>query len=83
MEAQAKVAIVVLLMASIICSGTYAEPSSQCLLQCGSDIISCAGKCSSREPSDMVQCISGCAQSNVVCVSKCTVNGVAQSPAYF
>lgn len=83
MEAQAKVSIVVLITALIICSGTYAEPLTQCLLQCGSDIVSCAGKCSSREPSDMVQCITNCAQSNVVCVRKCTVNGVAQSPAYF
>ncbi|KMT10790.1 hypothetical protein BVRB_5g114460 [Beta vulgaris subsp. vulgaris] len=82
MKPQAKFAICVLAITSLLFSVISAdsEPMPQCFLECGSEVIGCAGKCVTEGSSQMLQCITDCGQTNLDCLGKCTGFVVPHTP---
>ncbi|KNA15347.1 hypothetical protein SOVF_098990 [Spinacia oleracea] len=86
MNSVAKFVVCVLAMTSLLFSVISAEQMPECFIDCGGDIVGCAGKCVTGSSSDMLQCISTCGQKNLKCLAKCTgddlpVSSPAASPA--
>uniref|UniRef100_A0A803L993 Uncharacterized protein n=1 Tax=Chenopodium quinoa TaxID=63459 RepID=A0A803L993_CHEQI len=68
-------------MTSVILSEVIAEPMPECFIDCGTDIVGCAGKCIMDATPDIFDCITGCGQANLKCLANCTGDELPKAPA--